>query len=143
MTGIPPQQGWQQSLPPQQYPQPDRMSRRATWAIVTAIIVVGVVIMLILAIVLSSTPGFTGARITADPSVSWNAEYWVSHGNDMHIGYFSGSGNGEYKIDCPSGYTMQVSITSYSGSLTAESWVNGEMRERNSGSYSMTVGAVC
>ena len=91
--------------------------------------------------------GFTGVKVYADSGVNWNGQYWVHHDSDIRSASFSGSGNNEYTIVCPSGYTMQVTISvgqsSTSYDLAAESWVRGELRERNEGSFSIMVTNVC
>jgi len=105
-----------------------------------------VLVVLVLVVVLNPLGfGFTGIKVSAGPSVSWHGYYLVYRGSTGHDANVNGAGNAEIQVDCPSGWTMRVQVSAYdlTSPLTVETWVRGQKRESNSGSYSVSVGAVC
>lgn len=137
------------------------MITKMAGAIIAGVVSLIVVIVLILVIVQpwgNSASGFTGVKVFADPDVSWTGDYSVNPVGSLtggHSGDLGGQGNSVYVIDCPSGFSMRVTVyppfhydlpaLEHADNATIESWVRGEMRERNSGSNpdAVTVGAEC
>ena len=122
-------------------------------AIVAGVVSIVVVTVLVLVIVLPSgkgtSAGFTGVKIFTDPDgLEWSGSYYVYRSQPLLPVSFEGQGDSEKIIDCSSEYRMQINVGldyPYTGSITIQAWVRGEIRETASveGYEDAQVQAIC